>query len=137
MDIAFQGHKFKLKSKKMSGVKEYSPVVGWLLSLFNLCFKTLDAQGRTLYINRTSFCRWLLDQENEERIKEVSKQAFDHVLHPSAHSLNKKTARLDLPHVLKIFNREMSKLQMSMGGHTPNLHMLYEVMKEELNNPKL
>ena len=117
----------------MSGVKEYPLPVGWLLSLFRLAFKTLDSKGSPIYINRRSFCTWLLDQENEERIKLLSKQAFYSAINPSK-PLAKKPSRLDLPHVLKIFNREMQKLQLSMGGHTPDLHTLYEVMKDELQD---
>lgn len=115
MDIAYQGHKFKIKSKKMTGVKEYPRLVGWFLSLFNVAFKTLDSRGNPLYINRESFCLWLLDQENERRIEGVTQLAFK-----------------DLSQVVKVFQGEFHKLSKAMGGHTPDLHSLYDVMRDEL-----
>ena len=134
VDIAYQGRKFRVRSKKMVNVREYNPFSGWFLSLFNIAFKTLDARGKTLYLNRKSFCKWMLEQENEKRIQLVSKNAFYQALQPGATSMSKRASRLDLPQVMRIFKREMNKLSLSLGGHSPNIHALFDAMEEELRS---
>lgn len=107
-------------------VREYGPLLGWLLSFFHISFKAIDNHGKAIWLNRHQFCELLLHSTKRKAQKE---------LHISSKDLQKLSAArsIEIDQVYTLFHRQVKEISYSHPEDAPDLNALYETLDHELS----